>query len=331
MFMAKRALFLLAAILAAAEAAYSQQFHFHLQEATIDDLHRAIRNGQITCRGVVQLYINRAKAYNGVSDVLVTRDGAPIPPAPGVVRAGSPLKFPTQTVAISTLLPNFDQYAGLPIEFGRMEPTASDPAVQQQYGMTIGIPNAGQLNALGTLNIRGERSVTCKGDRDRRPSDGPLPPGSPAVCQEFRKQPDALERAAELDAQYGRNPDLAKLPMYCVVFSFKDSYDAKDMRSTGGADATTILISRRGTRRSCHSFAKKAPSFMPRQRTRSITGVPFPQFAAAPAGSEARTGPQRYLFRPKAISAAAGREIRAMSMTPLAPPLWVQAPARASP
>jgi hypothetical protein len=118
-----------------------------------------------------------------------------------------------------------------------MEPTASDPSVQQQYGMTIGVPNAGQLNALGTLNIRGERSVTCKGARDKKPSDGPLPPGSPAVCEEFRKQPDALERAAELDAQYGRNPDLAKLPMYCIVFSFKDPYDTKDMRSTGGADA----------------------------------------------------------------------------------------------
>ena len=237
MFWANRALILLAAILAAAEAAPSQQSRFHLQEATIDDLHRAIQNGQITCRGLVQLYVNRAKAYNGVPDVLVTKDGAPIPPAPGVVRAGAPLKFPTETVAISTLLPNFDQYAGPPIEFGRMEPTASDPAVQQQYGMTVGIPHAGQLNALGTLNIRGERSVTCKGDRDRRPSDGPLPPGSPGVCEEFRKQPDALERAAELDAQYGRNPDLAKLPMYCVVFTFKDSYDVKDMRSTGGADA----------------------------------------------------------------------------------------------
>lgn len=237
MFWAKRALFLLAAILLAAEAAPSRQSRFHLQEATIDDLHRAIQNGQITCRGLVQLYVNRAKAYNGVPDVLVTKDGAPIPPAPGVIRAGAPLKFPTETIAISTLLPNFDQYAGPPIEFGRMEPTASDPAVQQQYGMTVGIPHAGQLNALGTLNIRGERSVTCKGDRDRRPSDGPLPPGSPAVCEEFRKQPDALERAAELDAQYGRNPDLAKLPMYCVVFTFKDSYDVKDMRSTGGADA----------------------------------------------------------------------------------------------
>jgi amidase len=234
---AHRIMLLLAAMLAAAQAASSQQSPFHLQEVTIDDLHRAIRSGQITCKGVVQLYLNRAKAYNGVAEVLVTKDGASIPPASGVVRAGSPLKFPTQTVAISTLLPDFDQYVGPPIEFGRMESTASDPSVQQQFGMTIGLPHAGQLNALGTLNLRGERSVTCKGDRDRRPSDGPLPPGSPAVCEEFRKQPDALERAAELDAQYGRNPDLAKLPMYCVVFSFKDSYDVKDMRSTGGADA----------------------------------------------------------------------------------------------
>jgi len=235
MFKVKTAFFLAAMILTAAEAGYSQRFR--LQEATIDDVHRAIRNGQITCRGLVQLYLNRAKAYNGVADELVTQDGAPIPLAPGVIRAGSPLKFPTQTVAISSILPNFDQYAGPPIELGRMEATASDPGVQQQYGMTIGLPHAGQLNALGTLNIRGERSVTCKGDRDRRPSDGPLPAGAPGVCEEFRKQPDALERAAELDAQYGRNPDLAKMPMYCVVFTFKDSYDTKDMRSTGGADA----------------------------------------------------------------------------------------------
>jgi amidase len=218
-------------------ASRAQQFRFHLQEATVDDVHRAIREGQITCTSLVQLYLNRTKAYNGVSNELVTRDGAPIAVAPGAVRAAAPIKFPTMTVAISTLLPDFDQYAGPPIELGRMEPTASDSSVQQQYGMTIGIPNAGQLNALGTLNIRGERSVTCKGERDLRPSDGPLPPGSPAVCEEFRKQPDALERAAELDSQYGRNPDLAKLPMYCVVFSFKDSYDTKDMRSTGGADA----------------------------------------------------------------------------------------------
>src|SRR6202166_4690345 len=237
MLRAKRIFVLLAVMQVAAQSGHAQTSRFHLQEATIDDVHRAIRGGQITCAGLVRLYLNRAKAYNGVSSMLVTKDGAAIPDAPGVTRAGSPLKFPAETISISSLLPNFDQYAGAPIEFGRMESTASDPTVQQQFGMTIGIPNAGQLNAVGTINIRGERSVTCKGDRDRRPSDGTLPAGSPAVCEEFRKQPDALERAAELDAQYGSNPDLAKMPMYCVAFSFKDAFDTKDMRSTGAGDA----------------------------------------------------------------------------------------------
>lgn len=35
-------------------------------------------------------------------------------------------------------------------------------------------------------NIRGERSVTCRGDFDRHPSLGPLPEGAPAVCEIFR-------------------------------------------------------------------------------------------------------------------------------------------------
>ena len=57
------------------------------------------------------------------------------------------------------------------------------------------------------------------------------------MCEFFRQQPDALERAAELDKAFGRNPDLEKMPMYGVVFSFKDPFDTKDMRSTGGGDA----------------------------------------------------------------------------------------------
>ena len=118
-----------------------------------------------------------------------------------------------------------------------MEPTASDSSVQQQYGMITGIPNAGQLNAFATLNIRGERSVTCRGEFDRHPSEGPLPLGAPPICQHFRRLPDAPERAAELDAAYGRNSDLDKMPMYGVVFSFKDPFDTKDMRTTAGGDA----------------------------------------------------------------------------------------------
>jgi len=210
---------------------------FCLEEATIDEMHRAIQAGEITVVEIVKHYIARARAYNGVSSALVTEDRKPVPPARGTVRAGAPVSFPTETVKASTILPDLDKYKGKPIEYGRMEPTISDPGVQQQFGMIAGIHNTGQLNGLATLNIRGERSVTCRGDYDKHPSEGPLPPGAPAVCEMFRRLPDALETAAELDAKYGRNPDLEKMPMYGVVFSFKDSFDTKDMRSTGGGDA----------------------------------------------------------------------------------------------
>ena len=210
---------------------------FRLEEATIQDLHEAIRAGQTTCVAVVERYIARARAFNGVASALLTKDGTPIAATTGATRAWAPLSFPMQTVKASTILPDLDRYAGPPLEYGRMEPTASDPEVHQQFGMIVGIPNAGQVNALATLNIRGERSVTCKGEFDRHPSLGPLPPGAPPVCELFRHLPDAVERAAELDAAYGRNPDLDAMPMYGVVFSFKDSFDTRDMRSTGGGDA----------------------------------------------------------------------------------------------
>jgi amidase len=211
------------------QQAPSQPFQFHLLEATIADVHRGIQEGQLTCRALVQAYVNRARAYNGTCNQLVTEDIAP-KFLPNYAEYAS-------AAAATAALPPGDPRKTPPIEFGRMESTASDPTVQQQFGMTVGIPNAGQVRALGMLNLRGERSVTCKGDFDRHPSAGPLPPGAPAVCEQFRRQPDALERAAELDAQYGRNPDLQALPMYCIPFSFKDPYEVKDLRSTGGADA----------------------------------------------------------------------------------------------
>jgi amidase len=210
---------------------------FPIEEATIDALHAAIRAGQTTCVDVVKRHLARARAFNGVASLLVTEDGAAVPEAAGVVRAGAALAFPTETVAASALFPDLDKYNGPPLEFGRMERTASDPAVQQQYGMIVGKPDAGQLNALSTLNIRGERSVTCKGEFDRHPSQGPLPPDAPPVCEMFRHYPDALEQAAELDARYGNNPPLEEMPMYGVVFSFKDPFDTKDMRTTAGGDA----------------------------------------------------------------------------------------------
>jgi amidase len=213
---------------------------FQLEEATIDDIQGAIKSGEVTCKGVVQAYLNRVKAYNGVCTALVTQDGKAIPASTGAVRAGSPLQFPTKTVAASSLLPSVAEYAGTPLELGTMQATASDPSVKQQRGMVAGIPNAGQLSAFETLNIRGERSVTCKGKFDAPPGT-PLPKDAPPQCEKFRQQPDALERAAELDAQYGSKPDLEKMPMYCAVITVKNWYDVKDMRSTGGNDVSYAM------------------------------------------------------------------------------------------
>lgn len=210
---------------------------FRVEEASIADLHAAIRAGTTTCLDVVEQYIARVRAFNGPSVRLVTADGAPIPPALGAVRGEAPQHFPTETVKAAEVMPDLERYRGPPIQYGEMAPTASDPDVMQQYGWIIGTPEAGQVNALSTLNLRGERSVTCRGDFDLHPSKGPLPPGAPPICELFRQLPDAREQAAALDAQYGRAPDLEAMPMYGVVFSFKDAFDTKDMRSTGGGDA----------------------------------------------------------------------------------------------
>jgi amidase len=214
---------------------------FHLLEATIGEIHRAIEEGQVTCRQIVQAYVDRAAAYNGPCTRLVTADGAPILPATGYIRAGSPISYATTTVPVSEMLPNLSAYVGPPIEFGRMERSLTDPAAQEQIGIVTGIPEAGQVNALETLNLRGERSMTCKGDYDRSPAQGPLPPGAPAACEAFRQQPDALERAGELDSRFGTRPDLEKMPMYCVTFSIKSWYDAKDMHSSGGNDVVFAM------------------------------------------------------------------------------------------
>ena len=83
---------------------------FRLEEATIDDLHRAIQAGETTVVDVVKRYIERVRAFNGVASLLVTEDGAPVDEAKGAVRAGAPLRFPTQTVKASAILPDLDKY-----------------------------------------------------------------------------------------------------------------------------------------------------------------------------------------------------------------------------
>ena len=58
---------------------------FHVEEATIADVHRAIQQGETTCKAIVQSYIERARAYDGTCVRLVTRDGTSIPAVTGMV------------------------------------------------------------------------------------------------------------------------------------------------------------------------------------------------------------------------------------------------------
>jgi amidase len=301
---------------------------FVIEEATIDELHAAIRAGETTCVQVVEHYLRRVAAFNGVATRLVTEDGADVEEARGVVRGREPLDFPTATVAAAELLPDLEHYQGPPLELGRMEPTASDPEVDQQFGMITGVPDGGQLNALGTINLRGERSVVCKGDYDRAPEDGPLPPDAPAVCEVFRRYPDALEQAAALDAAYGTDPDLEAMPLYGVVVSFKDPFDTKDMRSTGGADARYDIDFPARDHLVVERLRRRARSSSPRRSTPSTTAAPAPS-ARPRVGSTVATCPTRSCRRRSATSAAPGPETPSTLTTPRVPPRSGRAPARA--
>jgi Asp-tRNA(Asn)/Glu-tRNA(Gln) amidotransferase A subunit family amidase len=90
------------------------------------------------------------------------------------------------------------------------------------------IPNAGQINALATLNLRpAAREAWGFGSRKAR-SLTDAADDDPAM-------PDALEVAAELDARFAETGELVG-PLHGVVIAVKDQYDTFDMRTTSGAD-----------------------------------------------------------------------------------------------
>jgi Asp-tRNA(Asn)/Glu-tRNA(Gln) amidotransferase A subunit family amidase len=178
---------------------------FRLEEATIADVHGAIRSGAITCRGLVEAYVARAKAYNGMRTALVTADGKPFKAALGAVRAGARVKHPTKTVAAADVFPEFARYQGRPVEFGRMEPTASDATVMQQFGLRVGIPNAGQLNALETLNLRGDVNYAYDPARRDSPDIADLRAKGAIIYANANANANATAAPTGLDRSAGPN------------------------------------------------------------------------------------------------------------------------------
>ena len=100
---------------------------FELVEASINDLHAAVKTGSVTVTQVVESYIARAKAFNGVSSMLVTADGASVHATTGVTRAGQELTFPTETIPVSDVLPDLNKYNGPALEFGRRRRQPQNP------------------------------------------------------------------------------------------------------------------------------------------------------------------------------------------------------------
>jgi amidase len=90
------------------------------------------------------------------------------------------------------------------------------------------IANAGQINALSTLNLRpATRRIWGFDERKARSMTDPV--------DDARTMPDALEVAAAQDRALAGTGRLAG-PLHGVVMAIKDQYDTVDMRTTSGAD-----------------------------------------------------------------------------------------------
>jgi amidase len=160
--------------LSRADARSAETKRFHLEEATIGDVHRAFRAKQLTATQLVNLYLNRIKAYNG-------------PCVEGAV----------------------------------------DPATGLQLGDITPIPNAGQINAFITLNLKEEKRIALGfPEKVKRTHTGP----------DDGKIPDALDRARELDLHFARTGKFVG-PLHGIPIAVKDNYDTFDMRTTAGAAA----------------------------------------------------------------------------------------------
>jgi amidase len=89
------------------------------------------------------------------------------------------------------------------------------------------IPDAGQVNALGTLNLRPAARVALGFDAHKARSLTDTADADPA-------RPDALETAAAQDRAFARTGRLVG-PLQGVVVAIKDQFDTFDLRTTNGA------------------------------------------------------------------------------------------------
>src|SRR6266568_7298914 len=120
-----RQLALASFILLTSSLVSAQTAKFQVEEATIEDIQAAILRGELTSTGVVQLYLNRIKAYNGTC----------VNQPDGILGAGpiTPIKNARQLNALMTL--NLRPAKREALEFDRRkarsmtDPVDNDPAM----------------------------------------------------------------------------------------------------------------------------------------------------------------------------------------------------------
>src|SRR5215471_16257921 len=90
-----RQLALASFILLAPSLASAQTAKFRIEEATVEDIQSAIQRGELTSTRLVQLYLNRIRAYNGTC----------VDQPDGILGAGpiAPIKNAHQLNALMTL------------------------------------------------------------------------------------------------------------------------------------------------------------------------------------------------------------------------------------
>ena len=96
-------------------------------------------------------------------------------------------------------------------------------------GPIVPIPNAGQINALITLNLRPAARLAWGFDERKARS-------LTDSVDNRADMLDALETADALDAHFAKTGKLVG-PLHGVVLAVKDQYDTFDLRTTAGADA----------------------------------------------------------------------------------------------
>jgi amidase len=100
---------------------------------------------------------------------------------------------------------------------------------QGLLGPVTTIANAGQINALSTLNLRPAKRKQWGFDTRKARS-------LTDARDDHTAMPDALETAAELDRRFAATGKLVG-PLHGIPIAIKDQFDTFDMRTTSGADA----------------------------------------------------------------------------------------------